>query len=130
MSGGGGGACFIVVAPVQWRYHGGPYLAVPVVAEQRPLDVRGLLGNQGAVQTFTVRWNDESGVGIEFHTLVGCAWNAGTRAVMEELGIPEEAEEPEEPQELVCTIITRPGKLPLSREIYEWFSGQCKRSLY
>lgn len=137
-SGGGGGACFIVVAPVQWRYHNTPYLAVPVTERQsrEPLDVTSLLGNDrgDGVQTFTVTWNDGSGVGIEFHTLAGCGWNPGTRAVMEELGIEVSSsdgdDDDKEAAAVVCTIVTQPGKLPLSREIYEWFSRQCKRSLY
>lgn len=121
-----GGACFIVIAPKPWKDHdAGPFLAVPTVNSEEPLDISALLGDEGTIFTYTVMWND--GVGVEFHTLVDHCWNHATQLVMMQLGIDHQQEEQEQ---CVCTIVTQPGKLPLTRLVYEWFSKVCKKSLY
>lgn len=138
---GEGVFCFIVASPFQFRGHNSPFLAVPVIESliHKKLDVSGLLGDQGCVLTRTFHWED--GVGIEFHTVHGMVWNPATLSVMDELGIDLEEEEEEDDDEnnsghwtlappSVCTIITSPGKLPLSPAIYRWFCMTCKRSLY
>lgn len=124
--------CFIVISPYNWKHHAsGPFLATTAPLGV-PLDVADLLGNEGSISTFTVRWDD--GVGIEFHTLVGSPWNQATRQVMEELGIEvpeqEDDDDDDDTDNVVCTIVTCPRKQPLTRPMYDWFSTACQKSLY
>lgn len=128
-------ACFIVIAPKHWRQHDSAFLAVPVIRHNQevPLDVSALLGHEGNLFSFTVTWSG-GGAGIEFHTLSGCCWNQATRDVLEELGVQVvgggDGDEDEEDQPVVCTIVTRPGKRPLTRPLYEWFRQLCGGSIY
>lgn len=125
--------CFIVIGSWDWKNHGSPYLAVPVVSKliSGPLDVSALLGEQGALYSWTVRWPD--GVGIEFHTLESSQgqFNDATLDVMEQLKIEPNIEQDEESTTILpCTIVTCPGKMPLSKFVYDWFCRACQRNLY